>query len=40
MAVKYDAKDDGGTILVPADQVTKLRMALASGQSARRRRGL
>jgi flagellar M-ring protein FliF len=29
MAVKYDAKGDGGTILVPADQVTKLRMALA-----------
>jgi flagellar M-ring protein FliF len=28
MAVPYDAKD-GGTILVPADQVTKLRMALA-----------
>src|ERR1700759_1870531 len=28
MAVKYDIKD-GGTILVPADQVTKLRMALA-----------
>src|SRR3954471_5137269 len=28
MAVKYDAKE-GGTILVPADQVTKLRMALA-----------
>src|SRR3954469_9655292 len=28
MNVKYDAKDDG-TILVPADQVTKLRMALA-----------
>ena len=28
MAVKYDVKD-GGTILVPADQVTKLRMALA-----------
>jgi flagellar M-ring protein FliF len=27
--VKYDAKGDGGTILVPADQVTKLRMALA-----------
>jgi len=28
MAVKYDAKE-GGTILVAADQVTKLRMALA-----------
>ena len=28
MAVKYDIKD-GGTILVPADQVTKLRVALA-----------
>jgi len=28
MTVKYDVKD-GGTILVPADQVTKLRMALA-----------
>jgi flagellar M-ring protein FliF len=28
MAVKYDVKD-GGTLLVPADQVTKLRMALA-----------
>ena len=28
MNVKYDAKEDG-TILVPADQVTKLRMALA-----------
>ena len=28
MAIKYDVKD-GGTILVPADQVTKLRMALA-----------
>jgi flagellar M-ring protein FliF len=28
MAVKYDIKD-GGTILVPADQVTKLRMAMA-----------
>jgi flagellar M-ring protein FliF len=27
--VKYDAKSDGGTIMVPADQVTKLRMALA-----------
>ena len=30
MNVKYDAKGDGGTILVPADQVTKLRMELAS----------
>ena len=29
MNVKYDAKGDGGTILVPADQVTKLRMELA-----------
>ena len=29
MNVKYDVKGDGGTILVPADQVTKLRMALA-----------
>ena len=29
MNVKYDAKEDGGTILVPADQVTRLRMALA-----------
>ncbi len=29
MNVKYDARGDGGTILVPADQVTKLRMALA-----------
>ncbi len=28
MTVKYDVRD-GGTILVPADQVTKLRMALA-----------
>ena len=28
MAVKYDVKD-GGTILVPADQVTRLRLALA-----------
>ena len=28
MSVPYDVKD-GGTILVPADQVTKLRMALA-----------
>jgi flagellar M-ring protein FliF len=30
MQVKYDAKGDGGTILVPSDQVTKLRMELAS----------
>jgi flagellar M-ring protein FliF len=30
MNVKYDAKGDGGTILVPADQVVKLRMELAS----------
>ena len=29
MNVPYDAKGDGGTIMVPADQVTKLRMALA-----------
>ena len=29
MNVPYDAKGDGGTILVPADQVTKLRMQLA-----------
>ena len=29
MNVPYDAKGDGGTILVPADQVPKLRMALA-----------
>ena len=29
MNVTYDVKGDGGTILVPADQVTKLRMALA-----------
>ena len=29
MNVKYDAKGDGGTILVPSDQVTKLRMTLA-----------
>ena len=27
--VPYDAKGDGGTIMVPADQVTKLRMELA-----------
>ena len=27
--VPYDAKGDGGTIMVPADQVTKLRMDLA-----------
>ncbi len=30
MNVVYEAKGDGGTILVPADQVTKLRMELAS----------
>ncbi|HEY5338456.1 MAG TPA: flagellar basal-body MS-ring/collar protein FliF, partial [Rhizomicrobium sp.] len=30
MNVKYEAKGDGGTILVPSDQVTKLRMELAS----------
>ena len=30
MTVKYEAKGDGGTILVPSDQVTKLRMELAS----------
>jgi flagellar M-ring protein FliF len=30
MSVKYEAKGDGGTILVPSDQVTKLRMELAS----------
>jgi flagellar M-ring protein FliF len=30
MSVKYEAKGDGGTILVPADEVTKLRMELAS----------
>ena len=30
MNVQYEAKGDGGTILVPADQVTKLRMELAS----------
>ena len=30
MNVKYDAKGDGGTILVPADEVTKLRMELAA----------
>lgn len=30
MSVKYEAKGDGGTILVPADQVTKLRMELAT----------
>ncbi|MBI1328481.1 MAG: flagellar M-ring protein FliF [Alphaproteobacteria bacterium] len=30
LAVPYDAKGDGGTIMVPADQVTKLRMELAS----------
>jgi flagellar M-ring protein FliF len=30
MQVPYDAKGDGGTILVPSDQVTKLRMELAA----------
>ena len=40
MNVKYEAKGDGGTILVPADQVTKLRMAAGAGQPARRRRRL
>ncbi len=30
MSVPYEAKGDGGTILVPANQVTKLRMELAS----------
>ena len=40
MNVTYDAKGDGGTILVPADQVTKLRMELASRESSRRRRRL
>src|SRR5580704_315755 len=30
MQVPYEAKGDGGTILVPANQVTKLRMELAS----------
>lgn len=30
MNVPYDAKGDGGTIMVPSDQVTKLRMELAS----------
>ncbi len=30
MAVPYEAKGDGGTILVPSNQVTKLRMELAS----------
>src|SRR5215475_3625281 len=29
MNVPYEVRGDGGTILVPADQVTKLRMALA-----------
>jgi flagellar M-ring protein FliF len=29
MNVPYEIKNDGGTILVPADQVTKLRMAMA-----------
>jgi flagellar M-ring protein FliF len=30
LQVKYETKGDGGTILVPADDVTKLRMQLAS----------
>ena len=30
MNVPYEAKGDGGTILVPSDQVTKLRMQMAS----------
>ncbi len=30
MNVQYEAKGDGGTILVPSDQVTKLRMELAT----------
>src|SRR6201995_5548025 len=30
MNVPYDAKGDGSTILVPGDQVTKLRMELAA----------
>jgi flagellar M-ring protein FliF len=30
MNVKYESKGDGGTILVPADDVTKLRMTLAA----------
>lgn len=30
MQVPYEAKGDGGTIMVPSDQVTKLRMELAS----------
>src|ERR1700712_722394 len=30
MNEKYEAKGDGGTILVPADDVTKLRMQLAT----------
>ena len=30
MNVPYESKGDGGTILVPSDQVTKLRMELAS----------
>ena len=40
MNVPYEAKGDGGTILVPADQVTKLRMELATDNPARRRRRL
>src|SRR5690348_15052901 len=30
MSIPYEAKGDGGTLLVPADQVTKLRMELAA----------
>lgn len=30
MSIKYEAKGDGGTILVPSDDVTKLRMQLAA----------
>ncbi len=30
LQVKYEVKGDGGTILVPADEVTKLRMQLAT----------
>ena len=40
MNVPYEAKGDGGTILVPADQVTKLRMAAGRRQPAVRRRRL
>ena len=28
--IPYEQKGDGGTILIPADQVTKIRMQLAS----------